>query len=190
MTAVDRSRLPARGVSRPFQFPAITRAVVGHGLAVRVVPLETVPVISLVAVVPGGSSADPADRLGLAAFGADLLDDGAGDLDGAGISDALARMGADLDLEVWADAVVITITAMARHLERAMRLLADLLVRPHFSALEVERVRALRLDRLRQLRAQAQARADRAFVRRLYGDCLRLRGRVIGRGEVEVVHGS
>ena len=169
MIAVDRSRLPAPGVPRPFRFPAIERTPLASGLDLRVVRHDSVPVVSLVALIPGGSAADPADRPGLAAFAADLLDDGAGDLDGAGLSDALARIGAELDVEVWPDAAVVTVTALARHAGRAVALLADLLRRPRFAEADVERVRALRLDRLRQMRAQAPARADRAFVRRLFG---------------------
>jgi len=170
MIAVDRSRLPVPGPPRPFRFPAITRAPLANGLDVRVVAHDSVPVVSLVAVVPGGSSADPADRAGLAAFAADLLDDGAGDLDGAGLADALARLGAELDVEVWPDAAVVTVTALARHAAPAMALLADLLIRPRFADNDVERVRGLRLDRLRQMRAQAPARADRAFVHHVFGD--------------------
>ncbi len=169
MIAVDRSRLPLPGLPRPFLFPAIVRTPLASGLDVRVVPHDAVPVVSMVAVVPGGSAADPLDRPGLAAFAADLLDDGAGDLDGVGLADALARIGAELDVEVWPDAAVITVTALSRHAERAVDLMADLLMRPRFAEVDVERVRGLRLDRLRQMRAQAQARADRAFVRRVYG---------------------
>ena len=169
MSAVDRSRLPVPGAPRPFVFPAITRVPLASGLDVRAVPHDAVPVVSIVAVVPGGSAADPVDRAGLAAFAADLLDDGAGDLDGVGLADALARIGAELDVEVWPDAAVVSVTALARHAERAVALVADLLVRPRFADADVERVRGLRLDRLRQMRAQAPARADRAFVHRVYG---------------------
>jgi predicted Zn-dependent peptidase len=169
MSGVDRTRLPGSGLPRPFAFPAITRSRLANGLDVRAVPHHVVPVVSLVAIVPGGSSADPAERAGLAAFAADLLDDGAGDLDGIGLADALARIGAELDVEVWPDAAVVTVTALARHAERAVALAADLLVRPRFAEVDVERVRGLRLDRLRQMRVQAPARADRAFVHSVYG---------------------
>ena len=60
MTAVDRSRLPAPGTPRPFHFPGIVRAPLDGGLDVRVVPHDAVPVVSCVALVPGGSAADPA----------------------------------------------------------------------------------------------------------------------------------
>jgi zinc protease len=168
--AVDRSRLPVPGPLRPFAFPTIVRTTVGAGLDVRVVSERSLPVVSLAALVRGGSAADPVGRPGLAAFTADVLDDGAGALDGPGLADALARLGADLDIEVWPDATVVSITTLARHTERALAILADLVQRPRFGEADVERVRGLRLDRLRQLRAQPAAVADHALTRAIYGD--------------------
>jgi zinc protease len=169
MSRVDRSKLPAPGVPRPFHFPTIERTVLAGGLDVRVVTQRAAPIVSLTALVRGGSSADPVDRPGLAAFTADLLDDGAGTLDGPGLADVLARIGAEADIEVWPDATVVTITTLARHVSRAAALLADLVMRPRLAADDIERVRGLRLDRLRQMRAQAASLADRALTRAIFG---------------------
>jgi len=169
MSRVDRTKLPAAGVARPFRFPTIERTALADGLDVRVVTQRTAPIVSLTALVRGGSSADPAARPGLAAFTADLLDDGAGTLDGPGLADVLARIGAEADIEVWPDATVVTITTLARHVSRAAALLADLVMRPRLASEDVERVRGLRLDRLRQMRAQAASLADRALTRAIFG---------------------
>jgi predicted Zn-dependent peptidase len=169
MSRVDRSRLPAPGPPRPFRFPDIERTACASGLDVRSVRHSAAPVVSMAALVRGGSSADPAERPGLAAFTADLLDDGAGGLDGPGLADVLARIGAEADIEVWPDATVVTITTLAKHAARAAALLADLVRRPRFATDDVERVRGLRLDRLRQMRAQAATAADRAFTRSIFG---------------------
>lgn len=167
--SVDRSRLPVPGPPRPFRFPDMTRTTLGHGLDVRIVPHRAAPVVSLTALIRGGSSADPVDQPGVSAFTADLLDDGAGTLDGPGLADALARLGAEVDIEIWPDATVVSITALARHAARALEVLADLVCRPRFAHDDVERVRGLRLDRLRQIRAQAATLADHAFTRAIYG---------------------
>ncbi|MFP5379651.1 MAG: hypothetical protein ACLGHP_07875, partial [Vicinamibacteria bacterium] len=59
---VDRSRLPATGPARGFTFPRLTKRRLANGLEVRTLPHHAVPVVSLVLLLPGGSSADPADR--------------------------------------------------------------------------------------------------------------------------------
>ena len=65
------------------------------------------PVVSAVLLVRGGTAADPADREGLAAFTADLLDEGSGGRSALQVADALARYGADLDVDVGPDATLV-----------------------------------------------------------------------------------
>jgi zinc protease len=170
MSGVDRSTLPRVGPPRAFRFPGIRRDLLGNGLDVRTLEHRAVPVVSLVLLLPGGSSADPADRPGLAALTADLLDEGSGGKDALEVADRLARLGADLDVDVTVDATVVSLTALARFLQPALDLLAEMACAPTLSEVDVARVRALRLDRLRQLRDHPSAVAERAFAQVLYGE--------------------
>ena len=63
--SIDRSRLPLPGADRPFHFPRIVRRQLSNGLEIRAVRHRSVPVVSIVLLVPGGSSVDPADAHGL-----------------------------------------------------------------------------------------------------------------------------
>jgi zinc protease len=166
---VDRSALPMTGPERPFAFPAIARHVLPNGLDLRAVTHRAVPVASIVLLVPGGSSADPADRPGIASLTADMLDEGANGRDALALSDALAMLGAELDVEVGPDATFISLTTLSRFLRPALDLLADMALRPALTDADFTRVRQLRLERLRQLRDQPSALAERAFARAVYG---------------------
>lgn len=168
MSRIDRSQLPTPGPSAPFRFPAIHRRVLPNGLDVRVVAHRNVPVVSAVLLVPGGTAADPDDRPGLSAFTADLLDEGSGGRSALEVSDLLARYGADVDVEVGADATLVSLTTLTRFLKPALQLFAEMATAPNLADPDVERVRKLRLERLRQLRDHAPAVAERAFVRLLY----------------------
>src|SRR5688500_17710663 len=97
-----------------------------------------------------------------------MLDEGAGDRTALEVNDALAGIGAQFDTEVGPDATILTLTTLARFRDRALALLGDIVMRPRFDAHEFERVRHLRMNRLRQLRDLAPAVADRAFVSTLY----------------------
>jgi zinc protease len=168
VSRVDRSRLPVPGPNLPFRFPAIHRRVLSNGLAVRAIAHRNVPVISAAVLVPGGTAADPPDRHGLAAFTTDLLDEGSGGRSALEVSDLLARYGADFDVDVGPDAVVVALTTLTRFAAPALALLAEMVTAPNLETLDIERVRKLRLERLRQLRDHAPAVAERAFMRLLY----------------------
>jgi zinc protease len=167
---VDRSRLPEVGADPSFRFPEIVRHTLANGLNVRTVEHRAVPVLTMVVQVEGGSGADPSSQEGLAAITADMVDEGTGSLSAIDVSDALARIGADYDLDVGPDVTTFSLTTLGRFAWRGASLLADLLVRPSLRDTDFERVRRLRIDRLRQLKDVAPAVAERAFLRIMYGD--------------------
>ncbi len=170
MSRVDRSTLPATGPARAFRLPRIEKRTLANGLEIRALEHRAVPVVSMVVILPGGSSADPAGRPGLAALTADLIDEGSGGRDALEVADRLARLGADLDIDVTVDATVISITTLARCLGPALEMLAEIITAPTITGEDFARVRNLRLDRLRQMRDHAPAVAERAFARLLYRD--------------------
>ena len=167
---VDRSRLPDVGPDPAFRFPLIARHTLHNGLQVRTVEHHTVPVVTMVVQVDAGAVADPPGREGLAALTADMVDEGTGSLSAIEVSESLARIGAEYDVDVGPDAARFSLTALSRFAERAASLLADILIRPSLHAGDFDRVRQMRLDRLRQLKDLPSAVAERAFLRLMYGE--------------------
>ena len=162
--------MPAVGADPAFVFPAIERHRLPNGLDVRVVTHGDLPILSLAVTVPGGSSSDRPGRHGLAGVVADMVDEGTGELDAIQVSEALAAIGADYDVEVGADATVFTLTTLARFADRGATLLADMVTRPRLHEPDFDRVRQLRRDRIKQMKDVPAAVAERAFLRVLYED--------------------
>ncbi len=138
------------------------------GLRICTVEHRQVPLVSVLLLVPAGAAADPADRPGLAAITADMLDEGSGDRSALDVHEALGRIGAQLDTDVGHDATVIGLTTLERFLDKGLELVADMVMRPRFEQREFDRVRDLRLHRLLQLRDLPPALADRVFAQLLY----------------------
>jgi predicted Zn-dependent peptidase len=63
---------------------------------------------------------------------------------------------------------MFTVTTVARFASRGAQLLSDILTSPSMRLADFERVRQLRLDRLKQLKDLPTAVAERAFLRLLY----------------------
>jgi predicted Zn-dependent peptidase len=158
------------GPGVPFRFPAVHRHVLDNGIEVRAIEHDGVPLVSALLLVPSGAAADPADRHGLVAFTADLLDEGSGGRSAIEVSERLAGYGADHDIEVGSDAAALSITTLSRCLPDSLALLAEMVSRPNLFDADIERVRKLRVDRLRQLKDHAAAVAQRALAHALYGD--------------------
>jgi predicted Zn-dependent peptidase len=167
---IDRSRLPVPGADRPFRFPRIVRRTLANGLELRAVRHQSVPVVSIVLLVPGGSSVDPADGHGLVSMTAGLLDEGSRGQTALEISDRIARIGGDLDLEAGMDAVVVGLTTLDRFFETGLELVHEIVTAPNLANDDFNRVRNLRLERLKQMKDHASALAERVFARVIYGE--------------------
>ena len=157
----------------PFTFPEIRRRRLSNGVQVRTVQHRRVPLVTCLALVPAGASADPADRPGLAAITSDLLDEGCGDLDAIALHDELGRLGAHVETETGSDATLLALTCLSRTAGRAVRLFADMVIRPRIDQPDLDRVRELRLNRLVQLRDLPASLADRAFAAHVYAGRIR-----------------
>jgi predicted Zn-dependent peptidase len=166
---IDRSRLPEPGADRPFHFPRIVRRTLANGLELRAVRHRSVPVVSIVLVVPGGSAVDPADAHGLVSITAGMLDEGSRGQSALEIAERVARIGGDLDLDAGMDAVVVALTTLDRFFETGLELVHEIVTAPNLENDDFNRIRNLRLERLKQMKDHAGALAERAYARVLYG---------------------
>ena len=166
--SVDRTRLPIPGKDRPFHFPRIVRRSLSNGLELRAVRHRSVPIVSAVLLVPGGSSVDPGDGHGLVSITSGLLDEGSRGESALDIAERVARIGGDLDVEVGMDAVAIGLTTLDRFFETGLALVHEIVTAPNLANDDFNRIRNLRLERLKQMKDHAAAIAERAFARVLY----------------------
>jgi predicted Zn-dependent peptidase len=104
------------------------------------------------------------------ALTADMVDEGTGSLSAIDVSDALARIGADYDVDVGGDATRFSLTTITRFAMRGASLLADMVTRPSHREHDFTRVHQLRLDRLLQLKDVPSAVAEQVFLALVYGD--------------------
>lgn len=164
----DRTRLPVPGAVPPVRFPPVREGRLSSGLRLRTVEHAGPPVVTCVLTLPVGSASDPDRQPGLVALTADLLDEGSMTRPALELHVALDRIGARLGTVVGTDALTVSLTTLGRFAAEGLRLLAEIVVTPRFDAADVDRVRQLRRNRLRQLRTVPGAVADRVLLETLY----------------------
>jgi zinc protease len=128
----------------------IEKIVSPSGIVAWLVREKTVPLITLNYAFHGGASQDEADKAGTANLAADLLDEGAGDLDGKAFHERLENRAIELTFQAGRDYTYGSLRALNEHRDEAFDLLRLALVSPRFDADAVERVRGQQLASLQR----------------------------------------
>jgi len=155
----DWTKQPPPTKEPKFKPPVAKRLKLKNGMALLVVENRQLPILSMMLVVPGaGAAADPIGKGGLAAFTADLLDEGAGGLTALGIAQEQDRLGAGIRAFADVDGAVVSATTLSKTLDPSLELLTKIITQPAFDAKEFERVKGdrataldLRRDRPREV---------------------------------------
>jgi zinc protease len=147
-----------------------SRAPGPAGSLVIVDESHAVPLIHLELAARTGSADDPRGSEGLLNLAAELARRGTAGRSREQLDEALDALGGRLDVLVDQDSVRLVGEVLARNLEPYLALLADVVLRPDFSAAEFARTRREIQAQIDEVRNDDRALCARFFERRLYGD--------------------
>ena len=128
----------------------IEKIVSPSGIEAWLVREQAVPLVTLNYSFHGGSTQDGAEKSGTANLAADLLDEGAGDLDGETFHKRLENHAIELSFQVGRDEFHGSLRSLNEHRVEAFDLLRLALTAPRFEAEAVERVRGQEISGLQR----------------------------------------
>lgn len=164
-----RSTQPKPAVASALHLPVPEKFQLPNGLSVYLLERHNLPVVSASVFVLAGSEANPKDRPGLAAFTADMLDEGTEYRSTIQLAEAVDKLGATLTTNNSPDAAQAGIGVLKRNADPAFELLADVVLHPAFAESEVDRVRKQRLTALLQQRDSPNQIGSRVLYHELFG---------------------
>jgi zinc protease len=162
--------MPVPGPAPEFNAPVPESFTLSNGLPVTLVRAGAVPLLRLQLNIYSGTADDPDGKSGVAAFTADMLNEGTKTRTALEISDQLqtlasgVAMGADLD---YSDA---SLDALESTFDASLELFSDLVRNPTFPEEDLARVRADRRNRLLTRQDQIANVAFDVFKGLLFGD--------------------
>ena len=166
----DWSKPPAPTKEATFKPPVGKRLQLNNGMALVVVENHKLPIASMMLVAPGaGAAADPAGKGGLAAFTADLLDEGAGGISALGLAEEQDRLGASIGIATDVDAAIVSVSTLSKTLDPAIDLVTKIVTTPAFDRKEFERVRGDRVTSLDLRRDRPREVASLVLDAALFG---------------------
>jgi predicted Zn-dependent peptidase len=139
-----------------------------NGLVLLAERMEHVRSTALNFLVPAGCAYDPPSRQGIASILAEMITRGAGERDSRALSLALDGLGVDRDESVGAINMRFWGSTLARNVPAALDIYADIILRPHLPAAELEPVQALALQDIQSLEDSPQQKVMIELRRRYY----------------------
>ncbi len=165
-----RATQPAAAAESTLTLPVPEQFRLDNGLTVLLLRQHKLPVVSASLVTLRGSEANSPTRPGLAAFTADMLDEGTARRSALQLADDVAQIGAQLATNSGSDNSSASIGVLRKNADAAFDLLADVVLHPAFDPAEIERVRINRQTSLLQQNDNPTVIAVRVFNRAVYGE--------------------
>ena len=119
----------------------IEKIVSPAGIEAWLVREKALPLVTLNYAFHGGTTQDDAEKAGTANLAADLLDEGAGDLDGKAFHERVENHAIELGFQVGRDYIHGSLRALNEHRDEAFDLLRLALTSPRFDADAIDRLR-------------------------------------------------
>ena len=152
-----------------WQPPRPQRVTLGNGLVLLVVPKTGLPLVTVSAMVRGGSAADPKALGGLANFTAEMLSRGTTTRTARQIAQSFDQSGARFSVNCDYDASYFSLTCLNQDLEKLLPVFMDLLQNPRMDSSEVERLREQLVTSIQAQQDQPRFLSQEAFEKWLYG---------------------
>ncbi len=169
-TTLDRNVPPKAGPTPALRVPTWTRTKLPNGAELIVVEKHDLPLVSFnIEFVGGAANFEPADKVGLAGFTAQMLSEGTTTRTADELSDAQQLLGVSIGFGVSNESGSIRFTALKDRFEPAMSLVADMMLHSTFPDSALERLRGRALVALVQARDQPNTIASNVFATVTFG---------------------
>lgn len=165
-----RDTQPKISDSPPFAPLLPETFTLSNGIKVHHWQRSELPLVAMTMLFPGGSSNDPADQASLASLTANMLDEGAGDLNAMAFADALDELGASFRASSGREWSSANLSVLSRNFDKALNLFSDAVQRPRFDEKEWDRVHSLHIQRLVRMQDNPSAVSRTVSMRAYFGD--------------------
>ena len=165
----DWSKMPGPGEAPEFTTPKVVRRRLVNGVELWAVEWHTLPLVQFNLLIPAGTADDPEGHAGLAELAATMLDKGTESKTATELTEAFETLGVNLRVGAGLDETAVGFSALARQLDPALELVAEVLTAPRLDPEDFDRERGLQLTSLLRGPDNPSWIAQRAFRVLLYG---------------------
>ena len=184
---VHRMTFPPLQVTIPRVGREVERHVLPNGMILYLAEDHSLPILDVSTVFRAGSLYESAARPGAARFTASQLrNGGTSQRSAAALNEDLEALGTSIEASASAEAISISLSALAKDTGQALYLFADVIRQPAFEAKPLQVSRGRMVEALRRVADNPSQLLDREFTRTLYTEAHPL-GRPLTPAQVEAI---
>lgn len=166
----DRSVEPAYGSAPEVKVPEVWENKLENGIKVYGIENDEVPLVQFNLVIDGGQLHESLDKLGVANLTANLMSRGTKNKTVSELEDALAQLGASVNIFAGKESIRISGTTLARNYQATLDLAKEMLLEPRWDETEFEQLKRRAVTNLRQQEASPRSIATNNFNKLIYGE--------------------
>jgi len=165
----NRSKMPGMTKTAALKLPPLQEGRLQNGIKVILAERHTIPVVNMSIQFDAGTVSDQNGRAGTAYYAFELMNEGTKSLTSLEMANAGEMLGADINFTNGLDTSSISLSSLKKNLAPSIALWADVVQNPGFRPEDLERDRAIHLNRLKQARINPRAVAMNLLARKVYG---------------------
>ena len=154
--------------AQQMNLPPVTRETADNGIRYILAEYKRAPTLTLIAIFPGGATADATDKTGTAELTAALMTRGTATRTAPQIAEETDFLGASLDASASDERLTVSLGALAKDTDAGLDLFADVIRHATLPAEELERERQLEIAGLQALGDEPGAMATRVTNQVVY----------------------
>ncbi len=165
----SRNNMPDMTSSSPLILPAIQEGKLSNGIEVILAERNTIPVVNMSIQFDAGTVSDQNTKEGAANYAFGLMNEGTKSLTSLEMANQKELLGANIGFNNSRDTSDISLSALKKNLSKSIKLWADVVQNPGFRAEDMERDRAIILNRLKQAKVNPNSIAMNLLTKNTYG---------------------
>lgn len=152
-----------------FKMPQIYQDKLSNGMQVLGTVSDEVPLVTFRITIDGGHLLDPDDKAGVAAYTADMLNQGTATKTPAELEQAIGLLGASINFSSSTEEFVISGSCLSRNFDQTLALVKEMLMQPRWDETEFDRLKRALETSLKGREANPTAIASINFNKLIYG---------------------
>lgn len=159
---------PAGGTPKDFKLPEKKERKWANGLKTTMVQYGDIPKVDISLIIKTGNVHEGANQVWLADLTGDMMKQGTKDMDFKTLSQKVAAMGGEVNINVGPDQTTISGSVLSEYAPDFIKVIADMVMNPAFPASELNRLKADLKRQLTVQKAVPQMQAREKFMQAVY----------------------